>query len=176
MRVVLDTNVLISGVFWRGRPGVVLEYWVEGRFVLCASQGIMEEYFEVLDRVGARMDRRDLSDRWKAYLFEHIEVVESPASDEFCRDPDDVPFLDCAICVGADYIVSAKKDTQWHDPIKIPNDQIFAILTLLEYMLKVIAPQSKWKDRLQNLFNNYNDIPLAQMGIPSNWKDCPIWQ
>jgi len=110
VRVVLDTNVLISGVFWRERPGVVLEYWVEGRFVLCASQGIMEEYFEVLDRVGARMDRRDLSDRWKAYLFEHIEVVESPASDEFCRDPDDVPFLDCAICVGADYIVSGDED------------------------------------------------------------------
>ena len=110
MRVVLDTNVLISGVFWRGRPGVVLEYWAEGRFVLCASQAIMEEYFEVLDRVGTRMDRRDLSDRWKAYLFEHIEVVESPASDEFCRDPDDVPFLDCAIYVGADYIVSGDED------------------------------------------------------------------
>jgi hypothetical protein len=62
---------------------VVLEYWDEGRFVLCASQGIMEEYFEVLDRVGARMNRRDLSARWKAYLFEHIEVVESTVSDEF---------------------------------------------------------------------------------------------
>lgn len=68
------------------------------------------------------------------------------------------------------------KDNQWHMPVKIANERMFGILSILQYMLKNIAPQSKWKDRLEVLFNKYPDIPLDQMGFPENWKDCPIWK
>jgi predicted nucleic acid-binding protein len=38
MRVVLDTNVLVSGIFWRGGPHQILEAWAEGEIeVLCSS-------------------------------------------------------------------------------------------------------------------------------------------
>lgn len=68
------------------------------------------------------------------------------------------------------------KDKQWHDPISVSNDRVFCILSLLRYMLKVAAPQSKWQNRLEMLINNYSDIPVIAMGFPENWKDCPIWK
>ena len=68
------------------------------------------------------------------------------------------------------------KEKQWHDPVVVSNDRMFCILTLLRYMLKIVAPQSRWKERLQSLMDSYNDIPVKPMGFPKNWKDCPIWK
>lgn len=44
MRVVLDTNVLVSGVFFAGLPGLILKAWRDGRFELVLSEEIIEEY------------------------------------------------------------------------------------------------------------------------------------
>jgi abortive infection bacteriophage resistance protein len=69
-----------------------------------------------------------------------------------------------------------KKDPQWHEPVPISNDQIFCILTLLQYILKIVAAQSQWAQRLTNLFDRYPDISLNRMGFPEDWKACEIWQ
>jgi len=47
VRVVVDTNVLVSGMFWSGPPRKLLSLWASGRFALCATAAITEEYFEV---------------------------------------------------------------------------------------------------------------------------------
>ena len=75
MRVVVDTNVLISGVFWSGTPGHILEAWLTGTFVLLVTDAILDEYFEVLDRIAAKIGRPDLAGHWKALLFDHAEMV-----------------------------------------------------------------------------------------------------
>ena len=51
MRVVLDTNVLMSGLFWRGKPAQVLEAWRDGRFELVISPEVYAEY----ERVGEEL-------------------------------------------------------------------------------------------------------------------------
>jgi len=43
MRVVIDTNVLISGVFFGGLPARVLNAWRDGQYDLVASPGILDE-------------------------------------------------------------------------------------------------------------------------------------
>lgn len=68
------------------------------------------------------------------------------------------------------------KNPEWHTPETIVNDRAFAILTVLRYLLRTIAPQSQWPQRLQVLLNDYPDIPVEQMGFPSNWRQSPIWQ
>ena len=68
------------------------------------------------------------------------------------------------------------KDSKWHTPIEVPNDRMFAVLTLLKYVLTIVAPQSKWQNRLESLMEKYPDVPLRDMGFPQNWKDCPIWE
>jgi predicted nucleic acid-binding protein len=49
IKAILDTNVLISGVFWKGPPFEILKAWQEQRFRLAISLPILEEYRRVLD-------------------------------------------------------------------------------------------------------------------------------
>ena len=53
MRIVLDTNVLVSGVFWAGQPLRVLELWADDRVQVVASESILLEYAAVLKEIGA---------------------------------------------------------------------------------------------------------------------------
>lgn len=68
-----------------------------------------------------------------------------------------------------------RKDPQWHRPVSVVNDRVFAILTLCKYCLDHIAPQSRWHGRLLDLLHRFSDGPLSEMGFPANWLDCPIW-
>ena len=54
MRVVLDTNVLISAIFFSGPPSRILAAWIDERFELAASTQILDEYRKVADRIGER--------------------------------------------------------------------------------------------------------------------------
>jgi abortive infection bacteriophage resistance protein len=72
-------------------------------------------------------------------------------------------------------IPRANKYPEWHDPIRIPQDRIFGILTILKYMMNIIAPQSRWSERFKSLLIQYQEIPIASMGMSTNWHECPIW-
>jgi len=73
-------------------------------------------------------------------------------------------------------ILPAKKShPNWHDP-EISTHRIFATLTLLYFMLKKIAPQSGWADRLNALLKRHPDIPLNDMGFVEAWKNHPLWR
>ncbi len=54
MRLILDTNVLMSGVFFAGPPAQILEAWSEGKVQLVLSVEILQEY----DRVGRELTRK----------------------------------------------------------------------------------------------------------------------
>jgi len=70
----------------------------------------------------------------------------------------------------------ANKYPQWHRPVAIPNNRIFAVLTILRYLLGTIAPTSAWPDRLRNLLARYPEVSTASMGFPANWDESPIWR
>jgi len=74
-------------------------------------------------------------------------------------------------------IPDAKHRPEFHVPVRVPPDQTFGILTMLNYLLGRIAPQSRWPSRLEHLWvSKHPNIPIEQIGFPTNWKDCPIWQ
>jgi abortive infection bacteriophage resistance protein len=68
-----------------------------------------------------------------------------------------------------------KNNPEWHHPAAPDNRRTFAVLTLLRWLLLKIAPQSRWPDRLQELLNNYSDIPLNLAGFPAGWETSPVW-
>ena len=68
------------------------------------------------------------------------------------------------------------KHPQWHVPVTVASDRMFGVLTILHYMLKQVATQSRWRDRLTGLFDKHPDVPLRFMGFPENWMECPIWK
>lgn len=69
-----------------------------------------------------------------------------------------------------------RKYPEWHEPVNIPNHRIFGVLTILKYLLGVVAPQSLWPKRLHCLLEEYPEVSRISMGFPANWDDCPIWR
>jgi len=74
------------------------------------------------------------------------------------------------------YIPRRKKFPHWHDPVIIPQDRIFGVLTILRYLLQIIAPQSKWQSRFLDLLNEYPEISRRSMGFPDNWSESVFWK
>ena len=109
MKIVLDTNVFISGVFFSGFPFKILEAWRDRHLGVVVSAEILEEY----RRVGVRLSREypgvDL-DPFLALLAVEAEVVLAPPLPEsVCEDPDDDKFIACALASRCKVIVSGDK-------------------------------------------------------------------
>ena len=109
MRIVIDTNVLISGVFFGGFPRKILSAVVGQKITACATAEIINEYEdivqEMINRKQGHINRTILSPLIKA-----MEIIEPVTHVEICRDPDDNKFLECAKDSHALYIVSGDKD------------------------------------------------------------------
>jgi hypothetical protein len=43
-------------------------------------------------------------------------------------------------------------------------------------LLRQVAPQSRWRQRWEDLLARYPEIQLHAMGFPANWKNSPLWQ
>ena len=95
MRIVIDTNVLISGVFFGGFPRKILSAVVGQKITACATTEIINEYEEIvqemIDRKQGHIDKAIL-----APLIQVLEIVEPITHVEACRNPDDDKFLGCA--------------------------------------------------------------------------------
>ena len=78
--------------------------------------------------------------------------------------------------LGVNPKIPLQKDyPEWHTPVKVGSNRIFGILSICKHGLNRIAPQSHWPDRLLSLLCEYPDVPIAEMGFPENWQECPIW-
>lgn len=63
----------------------------------------------------------------------------------------------------------------WRSPVRVQPDRVFSVLTICRHSLQQIAPASRWHVRLDQLLTDYPEVPVGQLGFPSNWRDCPIW-
>ena len=109
MRIVLDTNVLMSGIFFGGVPGQILAAWREGRFELAVSPDITDEYVRVGERLAQRFAGIDVQVILDL-IVRNAEIVPSTAlPGPVCDDPDDDKFLACALAARVDLIVSGDK-------------------------------------------------------------------
>ena len=101
MTATLDTNVLMSGIFFGGVPGRILEAWRDGRFKWVVTKDIIDEYREVSERLHLKIPRVDPRD-WIALIEdEAASVVPERLKEPVCEDPDDDKFVACALGVSA---------------------------------------------------------------------------
>jgi putative PIN family toxin of toxin-antitoxin system len=108
MIVVLDTNIVASATYWRGKPAHCLEAWALGRYDLAISHPILTEYEEVIARLAVRYPSRQPTDwlspiKQASHLYLPIPLAASTA------DPDDEMFIECAVAARADYLVTGDK-------------------------------------------------------------------
>lgn len=116
MRVVLDTSVLISALFWRGASHGILKLAENKKIETCASPEMLEELQGVLERPKFKkfINRRRTS--VQELMLKTIELVSifltaAKPEDiiEGLEDQDDVMFLHLAECSSASYLVSGDK-------------------------------------------------------------------
>ena len=130
IRIVLDTTVWISGVFFqRGIPARLLMDWRNGRFQLIISHAILDELSIQLHQKTAKFSQpSSLADKWLNYIDSYATFVPiSHNAAGVCRDPKGDQFLKTAVSGQATHLVTGDKDllvlNPYQDiPIITPRD------------------------------------------------------
>ena len=130
-RIVLDTNCLVQIISAHSPYRPAWQAFREGRYILCVSNDILNEYSEILERVANEAVAHNIVNAIArspyTQMFDphfHFGLIE--------QDSDDNKFVDCAIVAGADYIVSEDAHFRVLETIPFPS----VIVKLLEEFLK----------------------------------------
>ena len=108
MIVVLDTNIIASATYWRGKPARCLEEWLLGKYELAISHPILSEYEEVVARLAIRYPAKQPTD-WLSAIQQSGHVFYPLPLPPHTADPDDEMFIECAVAAQADYLVTGDK-------------------------------------------------------------------
>ena len=109
MKAVVDTNVFISS-FFGGNPRKVIDLWKSGEITLCLSAAIVDEYAAVLKRLGLEGEPEfgELLDLF-ARGFHVLFAAETPVLKVVPADPSDDKFIECAVALKAEAIITGDK-------------------------------------------------------------------
>jgi hypothetical protein len=126
IKAVMDTNILVSS-FFGGNPRKIVDLWKSGLVTLCLSKPIIDEYIEVLRRLGLQ-DEQELDELLG--LFAHgyhvVFTAKTPELHIVEKDPEDNKFIECAVALRADFVISGDK----------------ALTTIQDYMgIKIVNPK-----------------------------------
>lgn len=107
MRLVIDTNVFISGIFWEGNYcSQLIDKWRAGLFELVTSIDIIEELVETLKSFKILLPE-DIIYGWKRLIIENSLIIELPDKLDLVKeDPDDNKFIEAAVSADADYLIT----------------------------------------------------------------------
>lgn len=109
MRIVIDTNVLVSGIFFGGFPRKVINAVTSKRIEACCSNEILDEYYRTIKEFFER--KQGTYDSNMLFPFVNsLDIIQVKTDVSLSRDPDDDKFIECAIDGNALYIVSGDKD------------------------------------------------------------------
>lgn len=105
MRIVLDTNVVVSGLIKdTGAPADVVDLCIAGEVDMVVDRRILAEYEDVLRRPEFDLVPADVDEF--LYLMHYAEHVVAPPLPITLTDPDDAPFMEVAVAAAVDAIVT----------------------------------------------------------------------
>ncbi|MBM4387548.1 MAG: putative toxin-antitoxin system toxin component, PIN family [Deltaproteobacteria bacterium] len=109
MKVVIDTNVFVSS-FFGGNPRKIIDLWKNEKITLCLSNGILDEYIEVLRRIGLK-EEKELEELLSLFSggFNILFTVKTPNIKIVEHDPDDDKFIECAAALKADVVITGDR-------------------------------------------------------------------
>jgi uncharacterized protein len=114
VRAVVDTNVLLSGLFWRGAPHAVIERVRDGALTMICSPALLAELADVLTRPKFRaiLARSDIDPSWMLGELRRLaEIIDPPPLPApVSRDPSDDAVLALAAASQADLIITGDAD------------------------------------------------------------------
>jgi uncharacterized protein len=124
--VVLDTNVLLSALLFKGSLTGIIDLWKEGKIIPVFSQETFQEFNTALAYPKFSLSKDEIKAIIEEEILPYCDVTDIAEKVEgLCSDPDDDKFISCAISAHADFIISGDK----------------ALIALKEYKsVKIIKP------------------------------------
>jgi uncharacterized protein len=136
MRVVIDTNIMLVSVSDRSPYHLIFKSFVEGKYSLCVTTEILDEYAEILSTHSSQFLTNNT-----------LEVIENAVNSIFINryfafdlikvDPDDNKFVDCAIASNADFIVTNDGHFNVLKDIPFPKVIVVSIDDFMEILKKI---------------------------------------
>ena len=126
MKVVIDTNIFVSS-FFGGNPKKIIDLWKNGKITLCLSGAVLDEYIDVLRRIGMK-DENELEELLILFSrgFNIMFARKTPKLKIVKNDPDDDKFIECAVALKADAVITGDGE----------------VLAIKEYTgVKILTPQ-----------------------------------
>lgn len=129
MKAVIDTNVVISGLFWKGPPAAILTAWLDKKFEWIVSPSILAEYHQTLRSLESKYPTSATA--WGFIRGVSLSATLINAIDlesQVCADADDDKFIAAAITARADTIVSGDKkllDVDGYQGLRVVKPAVF---------------------------------------------------
>jgi len=128
MKVVIDTNVFISGIFWKGKSNNILNLWKEGKITTVASSDMISELTKVLSGFKIQLSE-DMIKQWANMILRNSILVGPKEKINAVKDdPKDNMFLEAAVAGKAEYIITQDKHLlklKTHQGTKIAKPEEF---------------------------------------------------
>lgn len=111
IRAVLDTNVLVSVLLFRGHLERIREDWREGRLRQVACRETLDEIVRVLAYPKFRLSNKEIHFLLRNEILPFTDVVDiSGRTESYCRDPKDDIFIRCALAGRCNWLMSGDHD------------------------------------------------------------------
>ena len=112
LRVVLDTNVIVSGLAYPASiPGRIVSAWREGGLEVTLSRYIVDEVRRVLPRLSRiQLTAAEIRDLIDSMIFLADIIEPNSQKEPSLRDPADQKVLATLLPSGADYLITGDKD------------------------------------------------------------------
>jgi putative PIN family toxin of toxin-antitoxin system len=109
LRVVVDTNVFVSS-FFGGKPREIIDRWRNAELTLCLTDAVLDEYTRVLESMN--LNQKELSDLLQLFREQHriVYTTRTPELKIVDSDPSDNKFLEAAVALGAERIITGDSD------------------------------------------------------------------
>ena len=109
MKVILDTNILISGIFFSGPPYQILKAWHSQKIQLVISSDIYKEYQRVAGLLKKKYKKIEIGSILNLIAINSDIIDTRDLPMPICEDPDDDKFIACALSGKVKIIISGDK-------------------------------------------------------------------
>ena len=127
MKIVIDTNLVASAIYFGGKPEKLIDLLINQRFDAYTNGAIIEEYGATVEKL-----KKDYPDKAEKFALPDIVAkmhqIDATTEVHVCRDPDDDKFIGCALDSKSKYIVSGDKDL-----LSIEKFKDVEIITVAEF-------------------------------------------
>jgi putative PIN family toxin of toxin-antitoxin system len=107
LKVVIDTNVVISALLFGGEPAKQIALWQRGNIKPAASKEIINEYLRVLTYPKFKLSEEEINYLLYQEIIPYFDVIDvQPGPRIIKKDPEDDKFIRCALAANVKYIIS----------------------------------------------------------------------